>query len=190
MVIVPPKFLIFSIKIVTFFLDDHEFFLQPLLSWWIFLLKLWFCSTKIILSFLLTLELFLKNYNFFIKNCECFLQIIANFLLKFVIYSSKISKILCFLVLFELIKNSRVVSKVNFPVFFLCILWTNQREITGRYNFWVSGNTCKNCVAITSQKCTECSVENRAAVTCSRALWCVWGYLVFYLPKQISCWNS
>ncbi len=38
---------------------------------------------------------------------------------------------------------TRVVSKVSFPIFFLGILWTDQREIAVRYNFWVSGNTVK-----------------------------------------------
>ncbi len=34
--------------------------------------------------------------------------------------------------------------KSKFPyLFFLRILWTNQSEIAGRYNFWVSGNTVK-----------------------------------------------
>ncbi len=34
--------------------------------------------------------------------------------------------------------------KNNFPyIFLLGILWINQREIAGRYNLWVSGNTVK-----------------------------------------------
>ncbi len=63
--------------------------------------------------------------------------------------------------------KGRVISKVSFHIFF-GVLWTNQREIARRFNFWVSGNTV--CVAITSQKHTEHSIENGTAVLCSRAL--------------------
>ncbi len=63
----------------------------------------------------------------------------------------------------------RVISKVSFPIFFLRILWTDQREIAGRYNFWISGNI-ENYVAITSQKRTENGIENGAAIACSHAL--------------------
>ncbi len=41
-------------------------------------------------------------------------------------------------------------------------------------------------VTITSQKYTEHSIENRAAVACSRALLGVCSYSFFYCPKRIS----
>ncbi len=44
--------------------------------------------------------------------------------------------------------NTRVIEKVSFPIFFLAVLWTDQREIAGKYHFWVSGNTPLCAVAL------------------------------------------
>ncbi len=80
--------------------------------------------------------------------------------------------------------------KSMFPYFFLRILWTDQCEIAGRYNFGVSSNTVKKCVAIASQKCTEHIIENGAAIARSRALEGGCSSSFFYHSEQISRWNS
>ncbi len=89
----------------------------------------------------------------------------------------------------ELRVCTRVVSKVSFPVFFLGVLW-DQCKIAGRHNFLSFWKHCKNYVAIASQKCTECSIENGASIACSCALRGVRSYSFFFHPKQIICWNS
>ncbi len=72
----------------------------------------------------------------------------------------------------------RVVLKVSFPIFFsaFCVLINVKLQRDIILSFW---QHCKNCVAITSQKRAECSIENGAAVACSCAFWGAHGYMFF-----------